>query len=105
MNEIEKFLPLGSICLFKGTKRKSIIVGYFARTERDSDKICDYMVYPYPVGACDGSKILVFNHKDIEKVYYIGYNDKSQKKFNEKMIGVSKELEKIIEEKKRRKEE
>ena len=97
MNNIEKFLPLGTVCIFKNTKRKSIIVGYLVRTERDNDGVCDYMAYPYPMGLWDNSNILVFNHEDIDSVIFMGYNDAEQKKLNKQMCSISNELENTIE--------
>ena len=88
MNNIEKFLPLGTVCLLKDAKKKIMVIGYLPMSidENKEEKLYDYMGCIYPEGIISTDKSLLFNHQDIEKVFYIGYKDDELKEFNKKLI-------------------
>ena len=48
-------------------------------------KIWDYGGYAYPEGIISLNKVYLFDHDQIEKVYYMGYSDDEQKNFSEKL--------------------
>lgn len=76
----KKNLPVGSVVLLKNAKRKVVIIGYFI-VEEDSAKIWDYLGCPYPIGVISSSQNLLFDHSDIEDIYFIGYQDEEGKRF------------------------
>lgn len=69
-NEI---LPIGSVVLLKNGKKKVMVTGYYIMTNDDNGKIYDYCGCLYPEGLIDSDKVLLFNHENINKIYYIGY--------------------------------
>lgn len=73
----QEFLPIGSIVLLKGARRKIMIFGY---TPKYEDKNYDYIGVVYPEGFI-GNDIgnVLFNKDDINDVVFKGYlNPESQ---------------------------
>lgn len=81
----EKYLPIGSIVLLKGAKKRIMIIGFMASSNETKDKVFDYMGCIYPEGVISSDQSLVFNHDQIDKIYYIGYSDKEEKEFSMKL--------------------
>lgn len=77
----EKFLPIGSIVLLKGAKKKMMITGFTVVSTEEPDKIFDYCGYIYPNGIVFSGVASKFNHDQIEQVFYIGYSDDEDKAF------------------------
>lgn len=94
-NEIkEKFLPIGTVVLLKGGQRKIMITSYCPvpkgdiydkkeKIELDKDKVFDYGGCFYPEGIINSNRVFIFNHDQIEKVFYMGYESEESNKFNE----------------------
>lgn len=82
---MEKYLPIGSVVLLKNADKKLMIYG---RRQKDTgtNKICDYVACPYPEGNIDLEHTYIFNHDQIERVYFIGFQDKEELKFNEYLV-------------------
>lgn len=85
----EKYLPLGSLVLLKGAKKKVMVIGFMASSNETEDKVFDYMGCMYPEGVLSSDQTLVFNHEQIDQIYYMGYSDEEEKNFKNKI----KELE------------
>ncbi len=75
MNNLEKFLPIGTICDLKGAKKKVMIIGYLGTSPTINNNVKDYIGCIFPEGIISSDKSLLFNHEDIERVYYIGFKD------------------------------
>jgi len=87
MNETkyEKFLPLGSVVLMKSAKKRVMITGYAVSSPESGNKIWDYIGCLWPEGMIASDKNLLFDHKDIEKVFAVGFIDDEQKMFIERL--------------------
>lgn len=82
MNEkYKKYLPLGSVVLMKGAKKRVMITGYIAKAPETKDKIWDYIGCMWPEGVISADKNLLFDHQNIDKIYALGYVDEEQKRF------------------------
>ncbi len=77
----KKFLPLGSIVRLKDAKLPVMIIGYTVIPEEEPDKIYDYNATFYPMGTLDTSIVTPFNHKQIEEIIFLGYEDESGKEY------------------------
>lgn len=86
-----KYLPLGSIVLLKGGKRKIMITGYGMKTEEKKDKVYDYNACLYPEGTLSSNNTLVFDHDQIETIFHLGFKDEDGKEYLDR---VKNELEK-----------
>ena len=96
MNIKEKYLPIGSVVLMKEAKKRVMIAGYAVKSPESGDKIWDYIGCLYPEGIITPEKNLLFDHKNIDKVYAIGYSDDEQKKFIEKLLKATELHEKRV---------
>ena len=85
MQEYEKYLPIGSVILLKNGQKRLMIVGYAQVYLKDKKNVYDYMGVVYPEGMINIKNFYFFNHEEIEKVYYIGYEDEEEKEFNQKL--------------------
>lgn len=92
-NKYDKYLPLGSVVILKGAKKRIMITGYCPINKSDdaNNKVFDYSGCLYPEGFIASDKILMFDHSQIERIFCIGYSDEEQKQF-------ATNLKKLIEE-------
>ena len=82
MNEkFKKYLPLGSVVLMKEAKKRVMITGYAVKSPDSGDKLWDYIGCLWPEGMIAADKNLLFDHKDIGRIFAIGYSDDEQKRF------------------------
>lgn len=89
-NEIgEKFLPIGSVVLLKGGKKELMVMSYCivptgeiydknGKVEME-EKMFDYGGCVYPEGMITSDQLFAFNHDQIEKVCFKGYETDKQK--------------------------
>lgn len=80
---LENYLPIGSIVLLKGANKRLMITG-FCMTDNNSGKKYDYCGCLYPEGIVDANKIALFDHSQIDKVYFIGMQDIEEYAFKQK---------------------
>ena len=78
---MDKLLPIGSVVLLKGGEKRLMIYG---RKQLDSEtqNQWDYVACLYPEGNIDASHTYLFNRDQIEKVYFIGFQDIEEIEFN-----------------------
>lgn len=82
---MEKYLPIGSVVLLKkGTKR--VMIYGRKQIQVGADKEWDYIGCLYPEGNIDENYMYLFNHDQIEKVYFLGYQDEEEFNFVEKNL-------------------
>lgn len=68
------YLPIGSVVLLKNTMKRVMIYGRIVRSN-DEEEVYDYVGCPYPEGAMSNHDMLLFNHEQIQMVYFIGFQD------------------------------
>ncbi len=84
MNEIaEKYLPIGSVVLLKGGEKRIMITGFASISPDTGDRIFDYSGCIFPEGFISYNQVCVFDHSQIDKIFYKGLEDEEQKKFND----------------------
>lgn len=76
-----KYLPIGSVILLNGGKKRIMIMGY-AQVDEKAKKEYDYIGCMYPEGIVYNVENILFNHNDIANIYCIGFINKEQKEFN-----------------------
>ncbi len=81
MNE-QKFLPIGTICTINNYNKKVMIVGYYAMDYNGNANIYDYKAYDYPEGTLLINKVFCFNHSDIIKIDFMGFQNDDYQKLN-----------------------
>lgn len=80
-----KYLPIGTVCLLKNARKKVMVVGFCATATEVGDKVFDYIGCLYPEGVVSSNENLLFDHEQIDKIYYLGYSDEEDKTFKEKL--------------------
>ena len=89
-NDDYKYLPIGSVVLLNGGIKKVMIIGYKAKTTSASnvgneELVWDYSGCIYPEGLFSSDRILLFNHSQINKLFYTGFQDEEQIEFMKKL--------------------
>ena len=88
----EDLMPLGSVVLLKGAKTKLMITGRILVSTTD-DKLYDYSGCIYPLGMTDNEGFYFFNRDDIERIYFIGFQDEEELTYREEVLSQLGELE------------
>ncbi|MCY8640595.1 DUF4176 domain-containing protein [Bacillus haynesii] len=76
-----KLLPSGSIVLLEGGTKKLMIYGRKQIVVSEDPKMFDYIGVFYPEGYINPEYTFAFNHSDIEKVIFEGYEDEEEREF------------------------
>ncbi|WML41342.1 DUF4176 domain-containing protein [Neobacillus sp. OS1-2] len=77
---MDKYLPIGSVVLLEGGTKRVMIYGR-KQQELNTNKIWDYIACLYPEGNINEQYMYLFNHDQIEKIYFIGYQDEEEFEF------------------------
>ena len=86
----ERYLPIGTVVILKGAKKRVMIVGFCAVMESNKEKIYDYSGCLYPEGLLSSDQVALFDHEQIETFYHLGLaDDEEEKSFKEKLNEVS----------------
>lgn len=89
----EKFLPIGTVVMLKGGKKRIMITGFCSINEQQEDKIYDYSACLYPEGIVTSNQTLLFDHEQIEEVFHLGLSDDEEQQFKDKLNIVLSKLE------------
>ena len=76
----EKYLPIGTVVTLKNATKKVMITGYLPMSEEN--KMFDYNACTYPEGVLTADKTLAFNHDQIDKIDFMGFEDDEYKNFD-----------------------
>ena len=79
---MDKYLPIGSVVLLKNGRKKIMIYGR-KQMHVETGEEWDYLACLYPEGNINEEFMYLFNHDQIDKVYYLGYEDEEEKRFVE----------------------
>jgi hypothetical protein len=82
--EIKNLLPIGSVVLLKGAEKKLMIIGV-KQTNTDTGTEYDYLSVLYPEGNLGGESQVMFNHEDIQDIFFRGYEDEEREEFLQKL--------------------
>lgn len=88
----EKYLPIGTVVTKKGSSKKYMIVGYLPTIYTGKLITYDYSAYPYPEGFILKNQNGYFNHEEIEKIDYMGYDSVEYHQFLSNVMDDKKEL-------------
>ena len=88
-----KFLPIGTVVMLKGGKKRAMITGFCPVADDNKEKVYDYSGCIYPEGFLSSNQTLLFNHDQIEKIYHLGLVDEEEKQFKTKLIEMLKKMQ------------
>lgn len=93
----DKYLPVGSVIILKGAKKKLMITGFLPVDTSGSKPVAyDYSACLYPEGILTSNETFLVNHNEIDKIFYLGYESDEEIEFK---IKLENELSKIKKEK------
>ena len=84
----EKYLPVGSVCMLKGGQKAVMVVGYGIQPKENPNVVYDYLGALYPEGIVTMDQNMVFNHENIDRVLFKGYETEEQKSFNKQIVQI-----------------
>ena len=82
--EIKELLPIGSVVLLKEGKKKLMTFGV-KQTDANTKKEYDYIGVLYPAGNIGDGGQFLFNHDDIDEIFFNGYEDEERDTFIENL--------------------
>lgn len=88
--KFEKYLPVGTVVMLKGGKKRVMITGFCSIAQEQEGKIFDYSGCLYPEGYLSANQVCLFDHEQIDKVYHLGLVDEEEKAFKVKLEGFMK---------------
>ena len=71
---MKELLPLGSVVSLHGGSKRLMIVGRL-QNKMDDDVVYDYASTLFPEGLIDSEHFYLFNHEDIDCMFYVGLQD------------------------------
>lgn len=77
---MDKYLPLGSVVLLKGGKKRVLIYGR-KQIQVGTEVEWDYISCLFPEGNINEEYTYLFNHDQIERVYFLGLQDDEELSF------------------------
>lgn len=77
---MDKYLPLGTVVVLKGGNKRLMIYGR-RQINAKTKKIYDYVGCLFPEGNMTPDYSYMFNHENIEDIYFIGLKDDEERKF------------------------
>ena len=89
----EKYLPIGTVVLLKGGKKRAMITGFCSVAQENQEKIYDYSGCVYPEGYLSSNQVCLFDHDQIDKIFFVGYEDDEEKAFKEKLNSIVNSIE------------
>lgn len=90
--EKEKYLPIGTVLMLKGGKKRVMVTGFCVIPDSDKEKMYDYCGCLYPEGQIKTNQTLMFNHDQIERIDYLGLIDDEERNFKSKLEEVMKKI-------------
>ncbi len=82
---IKDLLPIGSVVRLKNGEKR-LMIGGIKQTDSEGDgREYDYYGVLYPEGHLGGQYQYLFNHEDVEEIFFRGYEDEERASFLEKL--------------------
>lgn len=76
------FLPVGSVVMLKGGNKRVLITGRVV-APNTTNEIFDYSGCPFPEGVTSIEQFYCFNRDQIERIYFIGFQDPEELRLQE----------------------
>lgn len=87
----EQLLPLGSVVLVRGARKRLMITGRLQVRVGES-KVYDYSGCLFPEGLVSSDSVAFFDHSAIAHLYFVGFQDEEELAFRTERLGTLGEL-------------
>lgn len=84
MKDVRELLPIGSIVLLKEAEKRLMVFGV-RQTDEDTGTEYDYIGVLYPEGNLGENVRFLFNHEDIQEIYFRGFDDEERTQFMQRL--------------------
>jgi len=78
--QVDQLLPIGSIVLLKNGEKRLMVFG-IDQEHPETKEVFDYSGVLYPEGNLGVETTFLFDHGNIEEVFFFGYNDIERQEF------------------------
>jgi len=82
---MKNYLPIGSVVLLKGGNKRVMIYGR-QQFQAATGKEWDYIACLYPEGNINEEYMYLFNEEEIQKIFFLGFQDEEEENFKEKIL-------------------
>ena len=79
---MKSLLPIGSVVLMNGGQKRLMICGR-VQTDVETNTTYDYSACYYPDGIINSKELFLFNNENIQKIFFIGFQDGEELLFRE----------------------
>ena len=93
INLKEKYLPVGTVVLLKGGKKRVMVTGFCVVSPEIEQKVFDYCGCIYPEGYLNSTQNCLFNHDQIDKIYHVGLVDDEELKFKNQLKEIAPSID------------
>ncbi len=83
--KIKELLPIGSVVLLKDGEKRLMVDGIMQTDAGGDGKEYDYLGVLYPEGHVGDQFQFLFNHEDINEIFFRGYEDDERENFLTKL--------------------
>ena len=88
----EKYLPIGTVVILKNAEKRIMITGFASMSPETGETVFDYSGCMYPEGFLNYNQVCVFNHNQIDKVFFKGFVDEEEIAFKKELTEHLKEI-------------
>jgi hypothetical protein len=81
---MDKYLPIGSVVLLNEGQKRVMIYGR-KQQQLATGTVWDYVACLYPEGNVNDEFTFLFNHDQIDRVFFIGFQDEDEFAFQKKL--------------------
>ena len=81
IEKVGDLLPTGTVVTLKNGTKKLMVFGIIQTVQENPDQEYDYIGVPYPEGNMGQDFQYLFNHADVEQVYFRGFEDVDRQEF------------------------
>ena len=85
----DRFLPIGSVVLLDGGYKRVMVTGFCVKQNKNQNKVWDYCGVIFPEGTLSSDQILLFDHKQIEKIYFVGFENDNEERFFKEVLNTT----------------
>ena len=86
--KIKDLLPIGSVVLLRDGEKRLMISGIMQSDASGDGQEYDYLGVLYPEGHIGEQFQYLFNHEDIQEIFFRGFEDEQRRDFLEKLANL-----------------
>lgn len=86
--KIKDLLPIGSVVLLRDGEKRLMISGIMQSDASGDGQEYDYLGVLYPEGHIGEQFQYLFNHEDIQEIFFRGFEDEERRDFLEKLANL-----------------